>query len=161
MVVPLSQPQISKPRVLFICGPRVLVHISPQTRFFGPGVAILRSYFMNSFGSHAKNIPNFGIQQYNKWTTKLGASNSISSHVRSSLAEVSMVHVRSPRSGGVFHAGRHPGPALHFRTAGLQFRCRARLQYDERRLPWPLLGYVPPYVHPLPSFALRVGNDLQ
>ena len=62
-VVPLSQPQISKPRVLFICGPRVLVHISPQTRFFGPGVAILRSHFMNSL---------FTCQKYSKfWNTTI------------------------------------------------------------------------------------------
>ena len=84
--MPLSQPQISKlnspPQNQ--CFVHVSWSISPQTRFFGAGVAMLRSYFMNSFGSYfeykiyeyAKNIPNFGIQQYNKSTTNLGAHNS-------------------------------------------------------------------------------------
>ena len=101
---------------------------------------ILRSYFMNSFGSYfeylyeyAKKFANFGIQQYNKSTTNLGAHNSnrFTCNVRSTHAEVSSVYVRSPWSGGAFHVERHAGPALPVRTAGLQFRRGARLQYDE------------------------------
>ena len=62
------------------------------------------------------------------------------------------VSALSVRSRGVFHAGRHAEPAQRFRTARLQFRCRAHLQLDERQpaeLPWPLWGYVPDYDHPL------------
>ena len=65
---------------------------------------------------------------------RLGATASTSHMLDSS------VHAWSP---GLFHAGRHAGPAQRFRTARLQFRCGAHIQCDERHFPWPLWGYVP------------------
>ena len=53
-----------------------------------------------------------------------------------------------PRSGGVFHAGRHAGPAgptFSYSSPPVQMRIAERVfsTINDSYIPWPLLGYVP------------------
>ena len=125
------------------------------------------------FFVYSKNIPKIvpKIQQVD-YKTRDRHSNAYPypTNVRP-FAELGLIPLcpGPPRSGGVLisrRTARRTGrPNVFVQLASSSDADRgARLQYDKRQLyhghSW---GTCLPYVHrdPLPSFALRVGNDLQ
>ena len=123
-----SQQPPSKPRSF-----NSYVHVSLFIFLVSLQTRILRSYFMNSFGSyfeylyeHAKNIPNFGIQQFNKSTTiselTTQTASQCSTHARGSLIRLCPEPPERRRLSRASGTPPRTSPAFSYSSPPVQMR---------------------------------------